>query len=173
MKRHARIHILGGPRQFRGMPGYQDHLLFGATLTLPAGYVLGPHLSLDGAAVVVSTAFILLAAVFPDVDHRNAVVHRRLKALTVLIGAGAAAVWAWPDIVLAGVAAVAAGAVVTLLFGTLKPRHRTVTHTYRAAVVFALAVGLVSFRFFGSFVPAIFAFLAYLSHLILDGTIGD
>lgn len=155
------------------MPGYQDHLLFGAALTLPAGYVLGPFLSLNTVAVIVSTAFILLASVFPDVDHKNAVVHRKLKALLILLGAGTAAFWAWPDILLAAVAAVAAGAVIVVLFGYVKPRHRTVTHTYRAAVVFGVAVGVVSQVFFGNSVPAVFAFLAYLSHLILDGTLGD
>lgn len=155
------------------MPGYQDHLLFGAALTLPAGYVLGPYLALDWTAVVVSTAFILLASVFPDVDHRNAVVHRKLKALLILLGMGGAATWAWPDTVLTGMAVVAAGAAVALLFGFLKPRHRTVTHTYAAAVVFALAVGAVGYTFFGSFAPAVFTFLAYTSHLILDGTLGD
>lgn len=155
------------------MPGYQDHLLFGAALTLPAGYVLGPHLSLDWPAVVVSTAFILLASVFPDVDHQNAVVHRKLKALLILTGMGAAVVWAWPDPVLMGAGAVAAGAGIAVVFGYLKPQHRTVTHTYRAAVTFSLTVGLVGYVFFGSVAPAAFTFLAYLSHLILDGTIGD
>lgn len=155
------------------MPGYRDHLLFGAALTLPAGYVLGPYLSLDWPAVVVSTAFILLASVFPDVDPRNAVVHRRLKALLVLLGMGAVTVWAWPNPVLMVAGAVAAGAMITVLFGYLKPRHRTVTHTYRAAVAFSLLVGLAGEVFFGSVAPAVFTFLAYLSHLILDGTLGD
>lgn len=150
------------------MPAYQDHLLFGAVLVLVFAYVAGPVLSYGPEMLLVSAAFILLAAVFPDVDHRGSVVHRRLKAFVALLAAGIVVVLAAPNPVNMLVGGAAAIAAVSLLFRVLKPRHRTVTHTFPAAVLFAALVGAVSLHLFGSFLPALFSLVAYLSHLWTD-----
>ncbi len=150
------------------MPGYQDHLLFGAVLVLVFSYLAGPVLSYGPEMLLASAAFILLASVFPDIDHANSVIHRRAKAFLTVAAALAVLVLGRPRPVTMAVGAAAAGTATYLAFEYIKPRHRTVTHTFTAAVVFAAAVGAVSTVLFGSFLPALFSLVAYCSHIGLD-----
>lgn len=150
------------------MPGYQDHLLVGSVLVLVFASVAGPYLTFTPAAVLVSVAVILLASVFPDVDHRGSVVHRRVKAFTALLVAAIPATLAYPDLPRMLVSGGITGALTLAAIDQAKPRHRTVTHTFEAAIVFSAAAGAVSLLAFGTFLPALFAFVAYGSHLLLD-----
>lgn len=150
------------------MPCYRDHLLFGSVLVLVFSYIGGFLLSYTPEAVLVSAVFVLLASVFPDIDHGGSVVHRKSKAFAVLLAAVVPSAVFYPDPYLVVLGAAAAGSSMALLFAWLKPRHRTVTHSLGAAVGFSAAAGLVSAAAFGSFLPAVFAFLAYYSHLLMD-----
>lgn len=155
------------------MPNYQDHLLFGSFLVMLFSYFIGPYLSYGMEAVIVSAAFILLASIFPDVDHHSSVVHRKTRALMTLLIAAVPITLAYPNPVsmLVGGAAAAVGTYYT--FELIKPKHRTVTHTFKAAAIFSIIVGAVSLYAFATFLPAVFTFIAYMSHLILDGTLND
>ncbi len=152
------------------MSTYQDHLLFGSVLVLIFSYFMGPFLAYSLEAVLVSAAFILLASIFPDIDHKGSVVHKRMKSLVVLLLAAVPITIGYPNVavMIAGGSLTAVGAYYT--FGLIKPKHRKVTHTFRFAVLFSTIVGVFSLVVFGSFLPAIFTFIAYLSHLVLDGT---
>lgn len=150
------------------MPGYQDHLLFGSLLVLVFAYVMGPLLSYGTEALLVSAAFILLAAVFPDVDHAGSVVHRKLGAFITLLAASIPAILLYPDVPLMVGGAGLAGISTAYLFEAVKPHHRGITHTYPAAVVFSAVSGAIAYLLFATFVPALFTFVAYLSHIVLD-----
>lgn len=155
------------------MSNYQDHLLFGSVLVLIFSYFMGPYLAYSLEAVVVSAALILLATIFPDIDHHNSIVHRKMKALVILLVAAVPAVVGYPNPVamLVGGGIAAVGAHYT--FGMVKPKHRTVTHTFRFCVLFSAITGAVSLYAFNTFLPAVFTFIAYLSHLVLDGTLSE
>lgn len=155
------------------MPNYQDHLLFGAVLVLVTSYGVRPFISLDITVLVVTAACILLASVFPDVDHRGSIIHQRLRAVIILVGAGATAGMAYPHPVSMIVGAVAVAAGLGSLFEYVKPAHRTVTHTLRFCVFFSAVIGAITYMAFGTFLPAAFTFVSYLSHLILDGMFSD
>lgn len=152
------------------MPNYQDHLLFGAVLVLVFSFLVGSYLSYSVEAVIVSAAFILLASVFPDIDHKGSVVHKKLKALIVLLVAAIPVTAAYPNVpgMITGAVLAALGTAYT--FEAIKPHHRGMTHTFRFCALFSALVGVVSLIAFHSFLPAVFTFVAYLSHLVLDGT---
>ncbi|MFB6077037.1 MAG: metal-dependent hydrolase, partial [Candidatus Nanohaloarchaea archaeon] len=141
------------------MPSYQDHLLFGSIAVLVFAYLAGPVLAYTPGAIIASAAFILLAAVFPDIDHRGSIIYRMTRAFAAVV-TGGTALLAAPDPVWMVAAAGSAGGTVMLLFNRLKPRHRTVTHTYRAAVGFTAVTGAFTLLLFDTFLPAVFAFLA-------------
>lgn len=152
------------------MPNYQDHLLFGSVLVLIFSYFMGPFLSYNMEAVIVSAAFILLASIFPDIDHKGSVVHKKMKALVVILLTSIPVIVAYPNIptMIAGSTLTAVGAY--YMFDMIKPKHRKQTHTFRFAVLFSAVVGVFSVLVFNSFLPAVFTFIAYISHLVLDGT---
>lgn len=150
------------------MPSYRDHLLFGSILVLVFSYLGGSYLSYTPEAVLVSAAVVLLASVFPDIDHSGSVIHRMTKAFTVLVAATVPLTVFYPEPVPMLLGAAAAGSSAALLFAWMKPQHRTVTHTAEAAVVFSTVTGAVSFAAFGTVLPALFSFVAYYSHLLLD-----
>lgn len=150
------------------MPSYQDHLLFGSVLVLVFAYVAGPLLSYGPEMLLVTAAFILLASVFPDVDHRGSIVHRRVKGFAVLVAMLAPALLLRPDPDRMVAGAALGGAATYVGFDRITPRHRTVTHTMRFGTVFAAAAGMVGYLLFGSFLPAAFTFVAYGSHVLLD-----
>lgn len=153
------------------MAGIQDHLMFGGAVALFAYTVLHNQLSFSIEAVAASIVFIFLGAVFPDIDHRGSVIHRVVKSFLILISMITAAVLAYPVPWAIIVSVLCTGTGTALLFSAVKPRHRGVTHSLSAATVFALSVATVMIFWFGTWVPAVFAFAAYLSHLALDGTL--
>lgn len=152
------------------MPNYQDHLLFGSVLVLIFSYFIGPYLSYSFEAVVVSAALILLAAIFPDIDHKNSIVHRKLRALVVLLVAAVPVAVGYPNVLAMMLGGTLAAAGTYYLFELIKPRHRGITHTFKFCALFSAVTGAISLVAFHSFLPAIFTFVSYLSHLILDGT---
>lgn len=153
------------------MPSYRDHLLVGSLISTVAIYLLQPFITFSLETAVSTVAFILLASIFPDVDHRNAKVHKLLRAFLTLLAGGFAVYKAFPHLYLMISAGVLSATAVYFLFETIKPHHRTITHTFTASVVFSTAVGVFCFLFLGTFLPAVFSLVAYTSHLAIDGTI--
>ncbi len=151
------------------MPGYRDHMLFGAVLALFFAYLAGPVLSYGPEVVFASSVLVLLASVFPDIDHAGSVIHRRVRAFTVVSAAVLPLPFLYPDPLLMLSGSAAAGSITYYLFLRLKPRHRTVTHTANFGAFFSLTAGTATFIGFGTFLPGAFALVAYISHLLLDG----
>lgn len=153
------------------MPNYQDHLLFGAVLVLIFSYFFGPYVAYGLDVLIVSSAFILLASVFPDIDHKGSVVHKKLRAFIILLVAAIPITLAAPRLpwMVFGAGTAALGA--NYVFEAVKPQHRAVTHTFRFCILFSAVTGTISLVAFHTFLPAVFTFIAYLSHLVLDGTL--
>lgn len=153
------------------MPGYQDHLLIGSLLSAVLITVLSSVLTFTPGFIVLTTFVIMIGSVFPDVDHREAKIHRLLRAFLVVVSGMGAAFLAYPALPWMAVAGLLTGSGVWLLFEAIKPRHRDITHTLRAGLVFGTLIGAISLLGFGSVMPGVFGFVAYLSHLLLDGTL--
>lgn len=152
------------------MSTYQDHLLFGSVLVLIFAYLIGPYMAYSAEAVLASAAFILLAAIFPDIDHKGSVVHRKLKALVIILVAGVPMTIAYPRILVMLVSGGLAALGAAYTFEAVKPHHRGTTHTFKFCILFSTVVGGFTLFLFNTFLPAVFTFIAYLSHLVLDGT---
>lgn len=152
------------------MPGYHDHLLVGAALSSVGIYLAGTVVSFTTEVIVATVAFVLLASVFPDIDHPNSVVSRSVTAFLSVIAGGVAVVLAAPEPVAMLVSAAVTVIGVRLLIDGLRPQHRTVTHTLRAAVAFAAVTAIGGHLMLGTALPGVFSFPAYCSHLLLDGT---
>lgn len=152
------------------VPGYHDHLLAGASITSVGIYLATSIVTFSAEAMVATTAFVMLATVFPDIDHPRSVISRLVTAFCSLIGLAAAMYLAYPapGAMLVSGAATAIG--IKLLIDAARPAHRTVTHTLRAAVVFAAVTAVGCRLALGTALPGVFAFPAYCSHLVLDGT---
>jgi len=153
------------------MPGYQDHLLVGSILAAVFLYTFSPLLAYTPEMVVATTFFVMIASIFPDVDHRNAKIHTYTRSFSTVMAGILAAYLALPDSARMVVAAVATGGGVYILFEVFKPHHRSITHTYRAAVGFSLGVGVFCLAFLNTFAPGVFSLVSYCSHLVLDRTI--
>ncbi len=150
------------------MPSYRDHLLFGAILVLVFSYLAGALLTFTPEAVLVSAVLVLLASVAPDIDHEGSVVYRKTRAFTVLLAAAAPVPLFYPDPVAMVLSAAGSGGLAAVVFLWLKPRHRTVTHTLEAAIVFSGVTAAASYAAFETVLPGIFTFVAYYSHVLLD-----
>lgn len=153
------------------MPGYQDHLLVGSLLSAILITVLSSFLTFTPEFIVLTTFVILIGSVMPDVDHREAKIHRLLRAFLVVLFGGTAALLAYPALSWMVVAGIMTGGGVWLLFESIKPQHRDITHTMRAALVFGVFISTVGWLAFESVMPGVLGFSAYLSHLLLDGTL--
>ncbi|MFB6294235.1 MAG: metal-dependent hydrolase [Candidatus Nanohaloarchaea archaeon] len=138
------------------MPSYRDHLLFGAILVLVFSSVAGALFTFTVEAVLVSAALVLLASVAPDIDHEGSVVYRKTRAFTVLLAAAAPLPLFYPDPVPMVLSAAGSGGFVAVAFLWLKPRHRTVTHTIEAAIVFSVTAAAASYVAFDTVLPGVF-----------------
>lgn len=131
-------------------------------------YLAGSLLSFTVEAVVASSFLVLFASVFPDIDHEGSVIHRRTKAFSVLLASLVPLAVLYPEPVSMFLGAGIMAVFTSLLFRWLKPRHRSITHTFEASVVFSAVAGGLTYIFLDTFLPALFVFVAYLSHVLLD-----
>jgi membrane-bound metal-dependent hydrolase YbcI (DUF457 family) len=127
--------------------------------SLPTLRTFGPAFA--PVALDLTLACVLaLGATLPDIDHPQTRIFK--YALAVVLVATA-----WLTLPALGgnyLAAFGAGAIAVLAAFLLKPRHRGVTHSYKAALVYALACGLLTH----SAGLALTGLVAYASHLVAD-----
>jgi hypothetical protein len=169
------------------------------------GYVGGMSVALAVGAAVGGFPFAVAGAGFPDIDHHAAKPHRFFKkwvsviasvvggyafyASGVAVKTGGATVEAleaapglpepFVGVAFATAGGVAAGGLVFVAVGVLKPRHRGVTHTLGAgffvagligvAAGYAAAVVFPSAAVFAGGIAATGFFVGFLSHLQCDG----
>jgi hypothetical protein len=122
-------------------------------------------------------SFCFLGAVLPDIDERRSRVFRRSRtAVGVAVFAIALYFLSRSGITALGVAisTLVAGFAIVMMY-QLKPRHRGVIHTLRAAATYSLAVFVITYALLPdaalSLTVALFGFGGYGSHLVLDRSV--
>jgi inner membrane protein len=150
------------------MGDFTEHVLFGFLTGALVSYFLKQNIALGAPEMAASTLAIVIGSVLPDIDHKNAYVHRAVKAFSS-IGAGVFAVVFLPfQIHYNFVVAAAAFLAVYIGFSRIKMEHRGFTHSLSfTAIVSSLAV-ISSVSLFGSPAPGVATGLGVLSHLALD-----
>jgi inner membrane protein len=148
------------------MPNHYTHLFLGISSAFLLYLILQKALDLNTDLILIIFFVSTISAVFPDIDHRNSKVHRSVKSFIILLFVIYLGIMLYPgpEIFLLPFLAVA----LYFLFSFVKPRHRGITHSLGFCTLFAFFVGLFSYFFFGSSIPAFFSFVSYLSHLIAD-----
>ena len=149
---------------------WRSHALIGAILVLLAIYFL------MGVRDIVQLAYLsalgALCALAPDLDHESSKGRKIADATAVIL-----ALWIAYDstcggrICLPNILAMALTILIVLgayfvLFTLLKPRHRGITHTLVACLVFAILIYLLAGP-----LAAICGAVGYFSHLLADGLI--
>ncbi|MFB6241875.1 MAG: metal-dependent hydrolase, partial [Candidatus Nanosalina sp.] len=150
------------------MGDFTEHVLFGFLTAAMVSYFLKQNIALGAPEAFASSLAIVVGSVLPDIDHKNAYVHRAVKAFAS-IGAGVFAVVFLPfQIQHNFVVAAAAFLVVYIGFSAIKMEHRGFTHSLSfMAIVSSLAV-ISSVLLLSSPAPGVAAGLGVLSHLVLD-----
>lgn len=151
------------------MSSWQSHLIFASVLSLLVFQFAWDLLQFNLGLALVALIFIFLSALMPDLDHRGSKIYQMIRSGTTLLVSAFVAYQALPKLWLALISFSATAIGSWLLIGSIKFNHRGRMHQFKTAVIYSLLVGLASLFFFNSFLPAIFAFVAYTSHLILDG----
>lgn len=151
------------------MSSWQSHLVFAAVLSLLVFRFTRDLLQLNLPLASVTLTFVFLSSLLPDLDHRGSKIYQMIRSGTTLLIASVIAYQALPNLELTLISFAATSLGIWLLIGSIKFKHRGRMHRFSSAIIYSLLVGITSLLFFRSFLPAIFAFVAYTSHLILDG----
>jgi len=174
------------------LPNYEAHVLSGIA-TYPIAVLIGELLKvyaklpieLTSTALILGYAFYVLGSDLPDMDHPDALIHRGTKPIVSVAAGSAVFLWArgfvslgqaWLDPVLSWVAGAVAGLAAWYAFTWLMPKHRGIVHSLLFAGIYGLlAFLLVEYGLKMSTGEGIFvglsAFLGYLLHLLLDGSV--
>lgn len=150
------------------MGDFKEHVIFGFLTAAVAAYLLKGAINLSYMEAFASSIAIIVGSVLPDIDHKNAYVHRAAKAFVSMGAAIMTIIYApFPIHVNFSIASMAF-LVVYLGFSRIKMKHRGFTHS----ISFLLLVSSVGMTFsvqsITSIIPGIALGLGLLSHLILD-----
>ncbi len=150
------------------MPDYKVHLIFGFVFCAILYYVFRQLILLDIKSTAISLLLIGFAALFPDVDHQNSKIHRWVKSIIIIIAIIVIGVICYPNLKIAFIASFGSGMFLYILLTWFKPKHRGITHTFKFSIIFSIFIGIITLFTFHTLIPALFSFLAYNSHIILD-----
>ncbi|MFH0738125.1 MAG: metal-dependent hydrolase [Candidatus Micrarchaeota archaeon] len=150
---------------------WRSHAFIGAVFALAAGFALGVH---DIFGLIFVAVFGALCALVPDLDHDSSKGRQWLDiaavGFSIMIvyssGCGDGAGFCVPGLdELRGmiVAFLALCGIYFLFFRFFKPKHRGITHTLAACLVFGVLVYV-----FTGFQLAVIGLFAYFSHLFAD-----
>lgn len=151
------------------MSSWQSHLIFASVFSLLVFRFTRDLLRFNLGLALVTLVFVFLSALMPDLDHKGSKIYQMIRSGTTLLTASVVAYQALPSLKLSIISFSATALGVWLLISSVKLKHRGRLHQWQAGVAYSFLVGMFSLLFFRSFLPAIFAFVAYTSHLILDG----
>lgn len=151
---------------------YRAHFAIGFILTLVIVYFFIGH---DLLTVLPLSIFGGISALVPDLDHESSKGKKILDivfisaAVFLLYRSKCSNAFCFPsfnmlsEIIVATLALIGA---YFLFFRFFKPRHRGITHTIFACILYSITIYLVLGLFF-----AICAFIGYISHLLADNQI--
>ncbi|QKQ98799.1 hypothetical protein GKQ38_04725 [Candidatus Nanohaloarchaea archaeon] len=150
------------------MGDFREHVLFGFLAAALVSYFLKDMLVLNPIETMVSSIAIVVGSVLPDIDHKNAYVHRAAKAF-FSIGLAILGIVFLP-LPLHVRFAVASG--IFLLsyvgFSSIRMKHRGFTHSFTFLLLVSSGVVVGGVYSFASPLPGIAMALGILSHLTLD-----
>lgn len=150
------------------MSSYQTHLIAGILISFLFYYLIQDLISLSLEVVFISVVLIFLGSVFPDIDHKNSKIHKMSKHFIVLILMLLFGFLALPNFSASILSSSLVGIGSYTLISSLKMTHRGRVHSFKFCVLTSIFVGLCIFYLFQSFIPGLFFFISYLSHLVLD-----
>lgn len=151
---------------------WRSHIVIGAILAIIVFWVIGTR---DFPTLAILGVFGALCALAPDLDHESSKGRKILDiafiafaAITAYLGAcsGKVCLPAIISIYPAAIVFLALVGTYFILFRLFKPRHRGITHTLVACLVFGVLIYLVA-----GWTLAIAGSIGYLSHLFADGLI--
>jgi inner membrane protein len=150
------------------MGDFTEHVLFGFLAAAMVSYFLEQNIDLAVPEAVASSLAIVVGSVLPDIDHKNAYVHRAVKAFSS-IGAGVLAIVFLPfQIHYNFIVAAAAFLAVYIGFSTIKMEHRGFTHSISFMAIVSSAAVICSVFLLSSPAPGLAVGLGVFSHLVLD-----
>ncbi|MFN7990801.1 MAG: metal-dependent hydrolase [Candidatus Micrarchaeia archaeon] len=148
---------------------WRAHLLVGAVLVFCVSYLAGGR---DPLSLALLSAFGALCALAPDLDHESSKGRKLLDAAVIAFAFLSAYIWSCGGAAcLPSIAKLLPALIIFLavlgcyliIFRLFKPKHRGITHTIAANIVFAAALYVV----FGEAIAAAGA-VGYFSHLLAD-----
>ncbi len=149
------------------MGDFHEHVLFGFLLAAVTVYVLG-EVDITSSEAVISVILVFIGSVLPDIDNKNAYVHRSVKAMTSISAGLFLLLFIPADIVYRFAASILALVAVYLLLDAVKIKHRGITHTLSFCVTLSSLVVVIGVYLLGSAVPGTALGLGLISHLLLD-----
>ena len=149
--------ILEIPKWLRPKSGYKLHIIFGMIIAFIFFYLIRNQefFKLSDLELALSLPVVLFYSILPDIDLPNSKIRCILMPTILFI--------VLISIVMKFKALAIGLLVVMILMQFLK--HRKFIHSVTAGIIFTLPL------IFYSFPLTIFAFISYLSHLLLDGEV--
>ncbi len=150
------------------MGDFREHVLFGFLAAAIVSYFLKDMLVLTPVETMVSSIAIVVGSVLPDIDHKNAYVHRAAKAF-FSIGLAILGVVFLPLPLHHRFAVAAAIFLLSYVgFSSIKMKHRGFTHSFTFLALISSGVVVGSVYSFASPLPGVAMALGIFSHLTLD-----
>jgi len=150
------------------MGNFREHVLFGFLSAALVSYFLKDMLVLTPVETAVSCLAVVTGAVLPDIDHKNAYVHRAAKAFFSIGLAVIGIVYLPLPLHLRFAVAAAVFLISYAGFSSIKMKHRGFTHSLAFLIMVSSGVVIGSFYSFASVLPGVAMALGIFSHLALD-----
>ncbi len=150
------------------MGDFHEHVLFGFLSAAVAAYLLKEVLVIGPSEIAASSILVFIGSVLPDIDNKNAYVHRAVKAF-ISIATGITVMLVVPANVQSRFVT---GAVVVLsvytIISSMKIRHRGFTHTISFCLTLTSLFTVGSVYALQSVIPGLALGVGLGSHLLLD-----
>lgn len=152
------------------MPHYRWHVLGAVGMFFLVMLLLRyAQVELDFVMMAFSFLLCIFAAMIPDIDSKSSKVFRIFTDMIVVFVAGMIVYYTFASwfnmlwlllfwFLLSGPVLLA-----------LPVKHRGFVHTIWVAMIFGTAAAFIGLGMLQSFLPGIFAFAGYFSHLLMDG----
>lgn len=150
------------------MGGFKEHIIFGFLAAATVAYFLKGSVELNYLEAAASAIAIAVGSVLPDIDHKNAYVHRAVKAFTSIGAAVITIIYAPFPIHFSFATASMTFLGVYTGFSAIKLKHRGFTHSISFAVMLSGMAAVTSIYTLASVVPGLALGLGIISHLALD-----
>ncbi|MFB6292436.1 MAG: metal-dependent hydrolase [Candidatus Nanohaloarchaea archaeon] len=150
------------------MGDFSEHVFFGFLSAAVVAYFLKELLVVGSLELVAASVALFVGSVLPDIDNKNAYVHRAVKAF-VSIASGAAVMVLLPASIQSRfvTASVVVLSVYTII-SSVKIKHRGFTHTVSFCLTLTALTAVAGLYFFQSATPGIAFGIGLGSHLLLD-----